>query len=647
MLNDVILWLEDRHPRLVQWLGDRVDLQLPAWGVSVVTHIVLLGSLAMVGYAAHDDTKPAEFRTEVLNTALTDFAKLDSAAVAEIDKPTQMAPVAGSFGPTTSAIIIQPPPSDKPPQVVPELNTPGIAKIASVALPTPTHLDRTLTIQGSGAEHVGSVEGAVDRIAVEILRKMEGGRTLVVWAFDASGSLVAERERLNKYIDGVYGHILQLDKDGLTKDEGLLTAVVTFGKDRKVLTSEPTSDRQAISSAIAAVPLDTTGVESTFQTVAEIAKKYGRFSKDKQPYRTMIVVVTDEVGDDEDQLENAIVAANSAKVPVYILGSPALFGRADGYMNYTDPKTKQTYFGLPVRQGPESVALEGIRLPFWYDGPQYDFLDAGFGPHALSRLAGATGGIYFVTRMGSNHITFDPAGMREYKPDWLSKEQYIAAVNRNPLRLAVMRASQITQQQLPGQPTLSFPAADGPEFKDAMGRSQEVVARIQYTVDEALGVNMPPSEPTIVSVVKRRDHETSRRWQAHYDLIRGRLLAMKTRCIEYNTACAKMKKDSPKFTKPSSNAWRMVPDKEVHLKGKDLADAKEAQVLLERVVKDHPGTPWALLAKRELKDSFGFRWEEVTVAPRPKMNESEAAAAKKKKAQPKPAMTKPPDLPKL
>jgi hypothetical protein len=274
-------------------------------------------------------------------------------------------------------------------------------------------------------------------------------------------------------------------------------------------------------------------------------------------------------------------------------------------------------------------------------------MDAGFGPYALSRMAGATGGIYFVTRMGGNRITFDPAGMREYKPDWLSKEQYYAAVKKNPLRLAVMRASQITQQALPGQPTLSFPAADGPEFKDAMGRSQEVVARIQYTVDEALGVNMPPTEPTIVSVVKRRDHETSRRWQAHYDLIRGRLLAMKTRCLEYNTACAKMKKDAPKFTKPTSNAWRMRPDEEVHLKGRDLADSKEAKVLLERVVKDHPGTPWALLAKRELKDPFGFRWEEVTVAPRPKMNESEAAAAKKQKAQPKAAMPKPPELPKL
>ncbi len=649
MLRDAIDWIYDRHPRVARWLGDRLDLQAPAWGVSVVLHVGLIGGLAMVGYAAHTQPKPPEFRTEVLNTELSDFARLDTAALLEMDKPTQMAPVAGSFGPKTSALIVAAPPTDRPPpKPAPDLANPGIAKIASVALPTPTHLDRNVQIQGSGAEHVGSVEGAVDRIAVEILRKMESGHTLVVWAFDASGSLVPERERLVKYIDGVYTHVLQLDKTGSAADDGLLTAVVAFGKDRKVLTTEPTSDRSAIAAAIASVPLDTTGVESTFTTIGDVARKYGKFSRDKQPYHTMVIVVTDEVGDDEEHLEEAIAAANAVKMPVYVLGSPALFGRIDGYMNYTDPKSKQTYYNLPVRQGPESVALEGIRLPFWYDGPQYDFLDAGFGPYALSRMAGATGGIYFVTRMGGNRITFDPAGMREYKPDWVSKEQYIAAVNKHAIRRAVMRASVITQQQLPGQPTLSFPAADGPEFKDAMGRSQEVVARIQYTVDEALGVSgAGPHEPTILSTVKLRDHETSRRWQAHYDLIRGRLLAMKSRCLEYNTACAKMKKDAPKFSKPTSNGWRLVPDKEVHLKGRDLADAKEAQSLLERVVKDHPGTPWALLARRELKDPFGFRWEEVTVAPRAKMNDNDAEA-KKKKAQPKPGPApKPAELPKL
>ena len=122
----------------------------------------------------------------------------------------------------------------------------------------------------------------------------------------------------------------------------------------------------------------------------------------------MVIVVTDEVGDDEPQLEGAIEVAVKAKVPVYVLGSQAIFGRVEGRMNYTDPKTGRIYFNLPVRQGPESVMLEQIRLPFWYGGNQYDILDSGFGPYALSRLAGATGGIFFVTRLGETRMGFDP-----------------------------------------------------------------------------------------------------------------------------------------------------------------------------------------------------------------------------------------------
>ena len=180
---------------------------------------------------------------------------------------------------------------------------------------------------------------------------------------------------------------------------------------------------------------------------------------------------------------------SKAKVPVYVLGSQAIFGRAEGYMNYTDPKTKQVFYGLPVRQGPESVMLEQIRLPFWYDGPQYDILESGFGPYALSRLAGATGGIYFITRFDTRRMGFDPARMREYKPDWDRREQYEKQIAHSPFRQAVLNAALITQQKLPGMPGLYFPPADVPEFKEAMANNQGIAERTAYTVDEAIGAD--------------------------------------------------------------------------------------------------------------------------------------------------------------
>jgi hypothetical protein len=98
-------------------------------------------------------------------------------------------------------------------------------------------------------------------------------------------------------------------------------------------------------------------------------------------------------------------------------------------------------------------------------------------------------------------------------------------------------------------------------------------------------------------------------------------MAMKIRCLEYNYACARIKRDAPKFTDPKSNTWRLVPDKEIHLTDKAAEAAAEASRLLQRVVDEHPGTPWELLAQREMKDPLGLKWVETFVPPPPKAPE--------------------------
>jgi hypothetical protein len=644
MGRDWLRQLDERWPALAQWAGGRLDIEVPAFLMSLIFHVLILTALAMVSYRAGAELQ-RNLQVRILDAGLqgSDLTTLPYQDLDQSAKPPSPEPAAGTFSPqvattvtlTSGSTLTAPDGQARSTNF--ELAKIDAKRATEALVPTATILGERVSIRGNGAEHVGGVEGAVDRIAQEILRRLEQDRTLVIWAFDASGSLQAERERLAKHIETVYTHVLQRGDIQHTHDGGLLTMVVAFGHDRKAMLHEPTSDPTAIVSAIDSVSLDSTGIESTFQTVAEIAHRWGKY-RDSQGhfYQPMIIVVTDEVGDDDALLEDTIRTARSAHAPVYVLGSQALFGRVEGYMDYTDPKTKRTYYHLPVRQGPESAMLEQIRLPFWYAGPQYDILDSGFGPFALSRLAGATGGIYFVTRLGASRISFDPDRMREYKPDWVSRNQYEAAIAHHPLRQAVLQAAQITQQRLPGQPTMNFPPVEDPAFKEVMERNQAVAARTSYTVDAAL-------EP-INAVVRQRDHETSRRWQAQYDLIRGRLLAMKIRSYEYNWVCARMKKDAPKFQKSDSNAWRLVPHDKIQYSEKAAAAAQEAGQLLEKVVKDHPATPWALLAQRELKDKFGFRWVETYNRPFPR-NRDSGNAAKKRENRPPPS--KPPAPPKL
>ena len=66
-------------------------------------------------------------------------------------------------------------------------------------------------------------------------------------------------------------------------------------------------------------------------------------------------------------------------------------------------------------------------------------------------------------------------------------------------------------------------------------------------------------------------------------------------------------------------------------------------MLLQRVVDEHPATPWALLAQRELENPLGFKWVETYVPPRPRMTNEEAAKRKNKNMN----QPKPPEAPKL
>lgn len=612
MLDRLIAPLERRFPRLAERVRERLgghpEYLVSAYGLSLLVHGLILAGMVVAGVLMGQQVT-ATIEASIVDTALPELERLDTTELAETDIETTLAPVMARSAPRLSPRLME-----NVVEPAPELEIDPLSLAPSMMLPAAATLNTRVQLKGDGAEHVDGVEGAVDRLALEILRQLEKGRLLVVWAFDASGSLQSERERLSKHIEQVYEHALARPEaaERGALDGGLLTEVIAFGSGRKAMLEEPTADTAAIAAAIRAVPLDTTGEESTFQTTIDVARRWGKFKVEKEPFRTMLILVTDEVGDDEAKLEAAVAAARSVEMPVYVLGSVALFGRSEGHMDYKDPKTGQLYRNLPVRQGPESVALEQIRLPFWYSGPQYEQLDSGFGPYGLSRLAGATGGIYFVTRMNRSRPSFDPAGMREYRPDWVSPAQYEAAVGRNPLRSAVIAAARITQQNLPGQPSLRFPAAGTEEFKEAMERNQETVARVIYTVDEALAPIMAASD--------YRDRETSRRWQAHYDLIKARLLAIKIRCYEYNWACAQMKVDPLGFSNPKSNAWRLEPDPEIHYSPAAQRAGDEATGLLKRVLTEHRGTPWALLAQRELKDPFGFKWIETYTPPPPPRN---------------------------
>jgi hypothetical protein len=427
---------------------------------------------------------------------------------------------------------------------------------------------------------------------------------LVVWLMDASISLVPDRKEVADRLEQIYH---ELGASGGASGEALTSAVVAFGQRVQEL-APPTNDYTQVVDAIRKVSTDPSGIENVFSAVLSCVIQYQK-ERVSEHRRVMIVIWTDESGNDYARLEEATQFCRNNAIPVYVVGPSAMFGKEQGTVSYrhTDGKTYQ----LPVDRGPDSVREERLHVPYWFEGSQYETLHAGLGPFALTRLAHESGGAYFIKDKPGDGSPFSIETMRRFEPEYNAPDEYLRDASHSALRKAVLSVVDLTRQRkLKGTPRLTF-APTGQTFFNEMREAQETAAYDSAILQQCLAIF--GGRGLEQAYVK----ETSPRWRAWYDLTYGRLLAMMVRCNEYNWACATMKAKGADFVDKKSNRWQFKPDSALHFGSQDERMAKEATRLLTRCINENPGTPWALLAQREIKDPFGFRVDEAFVAPPP------------------------------
>lgn len=498
-------------------------------------------------------------------------------------------------------------------------------------------LDRLENQKGSVGQGETGAAGAVDRLTFEILQAMEEGPTLVVWLFDQSGSLHRQRREIRDRFDRIYeelGIVQKAKSENAAKskrpaamdhDAPLLNAVVGFGEKVTLYTETPTDDVEEIKSIVDNIETDTSGVERVFSAVKHTAENYKSLRKSRGgngPMRNvLLIVVTDERGDDENQVEEAIEVCRKYAMPVHVIGVPAPFGRRETLVKYVDPDPKydQTPQWARVDQGPETFLPERVNLAFSGSFETEPTIDSGFGPYALTRLSYETGGIYFNVHPNRNvsrkvkrrelkafasemEYFFDPVAMSRYRPDYLSPQDYVTKVKSSPLRLALVTAAQMKPVAGISKPQLSFLATDQARLSGLLTNAQKQAAQLEQPLIQMARTLMPG--------MKLRDQESSPRWSAGYDLAMGRVLAQKVRTETYNAMLAKAKLGMP-FEKEKNNTWLLKPSAEVSVGSKWKREAETAQMLLKTVQEDHPGTPWALLATKELEAPMGWEWTET------------------------------------
>lgn len=189
----------------------------------------------------------------------------------------------------------------------------------------------------------------------------------------------------------------------------------------------------------------------------------------------MIVVWTDETGDDSAKLESTIELCRRNQATVAVVGPSSVLGADTGLHSYRDPKTKRTY-QLPVLKGPDAATPERLNVdywfgskgpgrggsPSWYGGPQLYGMASGFSPYALTRLALQTSGEYTIFDRPTDRGPFELARMKKYLPEYHSVAEYERDLAKHPLRQAVMRAVRVTQADPVTTPTMIFFAKKPP-----------------------------------------------------------------------------------------------------------------------------------------------------------------------------------------
>lgn len=499
-------------------------------------------------------------------------------------------------------------------------------------------------VKGSVGNSVKAASGAVDRMTQEILMSMQERETIVVWMFDQSASLMEQREEIVQRFDRIYDELGILQAAGHAsfenKKQPLLTQVYAFGSEIKPLLKNPTPSLTTIKEAIQSIKRDSSGIENVMETVIAAAKdhaSYRRIDKTtgKPKNNVMLIIVSDEAGDDKNKVDDAIRICNQHQMPVYVVGVPAPFGRTNTEVKWVDPDPEfdqSTQWAL-VSQGPESIMPERLRLDSTGTFGDLDMIDSGFGPFHLTRLSYETGGIYFAVHPNRNtnrrvkkwetksysaslqHF-FDPKIMRRYKPDYVSNQTYLARLRASESRSALVKAATFTTTGTLESPVLRFEKLNEATFVANVSAAQQTAAIVEPQINRLYEMLKVGEEA--------RPDEISLRWQAGFDLAIGRAIAAKVRASSYNAMLAliktKLKFDPPKDKKtPKNNTWVLVPADVVQTGSQDTKLLQKANKYLNRVIEEHPGTPWALLAQRELETPIGWKWEQdYTQPPQPR-----------------------------
>lgn len=206
-----------------------------------------------------------------------------------------------------------------------------------------------------------------------------------------------------------------------------------------------------------------------------------------------------------------------------------------------------------------------------------------------------------------NPSSFPPLALKafaKYKTDYASQKELEEKLTQWPLRAATLKAIKALDRSLKTFKMRFSEDSDETSFKKKIEKEQETPAYVTAELADLLD--------DMKKLDEKRDEEPSARWKAHFDYTQARILAQLAHVQEYSFVLGnKLRKDTPKIKDPKNhNGWIIVPQRKLEQKETRSFDS-ERQKLLAKLIKDNPGTPWEILARREQATILGLTLQET------------------------------------
>jgi Mg-chelatase subunit ChlD len=439
------------------------------------------------------------------------------------------------------------------------------------------------------------VPQAVEQIIAEIRDATELRKTLVVLIVEQTSAANSLVEKAAEQFDQ------KLRELETSQQRRLEVAVIGYSDDVNMVIPEPTSDASQISVGLSAVKQTQGDKANLFAAVNRAVEKFLPYRL--HGYELIFVVVGSSPGDDLNLADPAIKALKKSAVPVYGVGPAVVFGapryklRRAGAAGTGDSGSRPT----------ESLFPERIQLSLSGNQNTVDLNDSGYGPFGAERLCRQTEGKFFrlhAARPQGWAVDMDNGDIKselnsKYAPDYVDEAHYQHLLEENKCRLALHNASLLPPAEGLGQVTTDFPKQ----------QDEAALAKMITNAQKAAAIDDQPLQrlyDALVAGEADRPKLTGARWQAGYDLALGEVLAAKARLDGYNAILAIIKQGKA-FTNADSTKWVLEPANE-NAAGSVLDKmTKKSRAYLQRVVDEHPGTPWAAVAQRELKFPAGWK----------------------------------------